>query len=199
MTEEPKDHREQPDFDLDLLRDPDSDPVAHASEWQRLFEHYTPRLDGYFRDRVPDPTDRDDLIAVIWERTVQNLHRLDSPAVFWNWLRRVGENRLVDVHRSRAAERHALEGLGTEPLSFAASVDEDALTRLSADPYFGTGIGPEDLRSRYLSLTEDERNFVLMVLRDRSHKEIAAHLGLASEQASRQRWKRIRERLKAGR
>jgi DNA-directed RNA polymerase specialized sigma24 family protein len=182
-------------FDLELLKDPDSHPVAHASEWKRLFEHFTPRLDSYFRERVPDVSDREDLISVIWERTVENLHRLDSDAVFWNWFRRVGENRLVDIQRSRTSERRSREQLDRECMSSDTAVD-DVLSRLSTDPYAGTGIGPDELRSRYLLLSDPDRAFILLILNDVPHRQIATRLGLVSEQASRQRWKRIRARLR---
>jgi RNA polymerase sigma factor (sigma-70 family) len=185
----------QEHFDLELLQDPDSDPSAHATEWRRLFEHFTPRLDSYFRERVPNLADREDLISVVWERTVENLHRLNSPSVFWNWLRRVGENRLVDVQRNRAAEKRSQELLTREYVAADITVD-DVVARLSTDPYAGTGITPEELRSRYLSLSEPDRTFVLLILQDLSHRQIATRLGLPTDQASRQRWKRIRARLR---
>jgi DNA-directed RNA polymerase specialized sigma24 family protein len=194
MTEHRAFYDKREHFDLELLKDPDSDPTAHTSEWRRLFEHFTPRLDSYFRERVPNLADREDLISVIWERTVENLHRLDSAAVFWNWFRRVGENRLVDVQRSLATEIRAQEQLAREYLSFDTAVD-DVLARLSTDRYAGTGMSPEDLRSRYLSLTDLDRTFVLLILNDLPHRQIATRLGLPSEAASRQRWKRIRARL----
>jgi len=185
-----------PAFDLELLRDPDTDPAAHQLEWKRLFEHFSPRLDSFFRSRVPENSDREDLISSVWQRTLENLHRLDSAAVFWNWLRKVGENRLIDLHRSRAAENRQLDQVGLDSKNRDESSIDDILSRLASDPYAGTGIGPTELRSRYLSLSSSDRALVGLILLDLPHREIAARLGLASEQASRQRWRRIRARLR---
>ena len=181
------------DFDLALLGDPDSDPAAHRREWTRLFEHYTPRLDGYSAGRLPERADRDDLLQHIWFKAVLHVRSLPNAGVLWNWLRKVGENRLTDVRRSGAiAARHAE--------AHAAAVRHELKTTRDSEVNTDAQLEAADLDGevgrRIAALSEDDRQFVLLVIEKMSHEEIAKRLGLPSAAASRQRWSRLRRGLR---
>lgn len=182
------------DFDLRLLGDPDTDPNAHQREWRRLVEHYAPRLDGYFADRIPERVDRDDLLQHVWYKAMLHVRSLPNATVLWNWLRRVGENRLTDVARSgavalRHAEAHAAE-LRHE-LEAGGQVDaREEMVDLDALDLEG------DVGRRFAALSEADRQLVMLVIEGVPHETIAARLGLPSAAASRQRWSRLRRSLR---
>lgn len=179
--------------DLKLLGDPDADTVTRSSEWRRVFEHFTPRLDDYFLHRVPDSDERDDLLQHIWYKAVLHIGSLPSSDVLWNWLRRVGENRLIDLQRSAAsgvarAEEHAAEVRHELSISDSPS----ALDVLASNPFDGV------IGQKFAALSQEDRTIILLALDAVPHAEIARHVGLPSAAASRQRWSRLRRILSQG-
>lgn len=179
-----------PDFDLHVLSDPDTDPSAHQSEWRRLFEHFTPRLDGYFATRVPDEAERADLIQDIWHKALLHIAQLRTPAVLWNWLRRVGENRLIDTRKAAATARRRVEEHAAElHFELETSPPLSALEQLVSNPFQG------EMGQRFARLSERDQRVVRLAMEAVPHEDIARELRLPSAAASRQLLARIRRTL----
>ena len=178
-------------IDLRLLGDPDTDPDAHRREWTRVFNHFTPRLDNYFSGRVPSADEREDLIQHIWYKAILHVDALPDAAVLWNWLRRVGDNRITDLRRSAAvAERHAEEHAADLRHEMATSQPQSSLDRMASNPFDG------EMGRRIAALSELDQKLVRLAMDDVPHDEIARQLGLSSAAACRQRWHRLRQSLR---
>ena len=109
----------------------------------------------------------------------------------WSWLTTIGNNLLADLRR-RQNVRDRREILFTD------AADDDALERaLASWATINIGVTQEELGSELLrQLTQDEREFVeLFVVDGLSHEELAVRLNLPSAAASRQRLRRLRERM----
>jgi RNA polymerase sigma factor (sigma-70 family) len=180
-------------FDLVVLRDPDGDPDAHQREWRRLVEHFVPRLNSYFRLKVPAPDERDDLVQHILFKAVLNVRGIHASAALWNWLRKIGENRVIDLQRSEQSTARHLEQQAAE-LEFASEAAlSDGLVDLPLDSAEGEG----ELGRRVAALSALDRQLLTLVANDVPHETIAKQLGLPSAEASRQRWSRLRRKLRA--
>jgi RNA polymerase sigma factor (sigma-70 family) len=180
-------------FDLQLLGDPDADPDAHRREWTRVFNHFTPRLDSYFAARVPNKSDREDLIQHIWSKAILRVSSLSDASVLWNWLRRVGENRLTDLQRSGlVVERYAAAHAADVRHELATSPPPSALDHLVSNPFDG------EVGRQFAALSPLDQQLVILAMDEVPHEEIARRLGLPSAAASRQRLHRLRSVLRSG-
>ncbi|WP_309670069.1 sigma-70 family RNA polymerase sigma factor [Gemmatimonas sp.] len=180
-------------FDLGALRDPDADPEAHQREWRRFFAHFVPRLDSYFQLKVPAPDDRDDLIQHILVKAVLNVRGIRASAALWNWLRKIGDNRMFDLRRSAQSTARRVEQQKAELLAESESHPNTGPSDARLDPAGGDGA----LGRRIAALSDVDRQLLDLVANDVPHEVIAQRLGFASADASRQRWSRLRRKLGA--
>ena len=182
-------------FSIELLADPDTEPDAHRLEWSRVHSHFSVRLDGYWRGRVPHDIERAELIQDTWDRTVPSVRKLRAPAVMWSWLRTVSERLYVDRSRSEATAKRNQAALETRELTYDAEISDepDALERLAHDPFDGwPAVDPRIFRERVAALSPDDREVLRLLGEGHNHAEVARRLGIASADASRQRLRRIR-------
>jgi RNA polymerase sigma factor (sigma-70 family) len=177
----------RPRFRLLALRGVEGEKMRDR-EWRAVVTHFEPRLAGYFRRRADGVMLIDDLLQEIWLRAYIHIDSLKSEGALWTWLTTIGANLLRDeidrrklpvVVGERAlhdADVRAMEFLGME-----WSQREDAVLRA------------EGVRSK---CSAEEWEFLnLLTVDELSHAEVAARLGLHSAVASRQRLRRLRERL----
>ncbi len=176
-----------PAFDLGVLRGDSGDELRERSEWNRVFAHFHPRLTSYFKARADGILPLDDLLQEIWLRALLHISSLDSDAALWAWLVTIGANLLRDeLRRDRPPivpiERVGREGDVVEYLGLpVVSKDEEMIAEA------------HDLRQR---VTAEEWEFLNLLCVDNfTHDEVAVLLGLKTAMASRQRLRRIRQRL----
>lgn len=178
-----------PLFDLSLLRGEQGDEGAREAEWERVFTHFHPRLSSYFERRADGIYVLDDLLQEIWLRVFLNVQTLESTSALWTWLVTVGNNLLRDELRRKKLETVSLDG------RWARSLDgiEDFLGNLEHPPGVANTNLLDELRGR---LTDEEWEFLnLLCVDNLTHEEVARRLNLTTAMASRQRLRRIRQRL----
>jgi RNA polymerase sigma factor (sigma-70 family) len=192
---------EEIDFDPKLLADSDGDPAIRDRQWSLVHRHFTKRLNDFFAGRVPDPTEREELIAMIWRRALRSFGSLRSPRATWNWLRQIGENALKDRWKSQNAERKNSKKLATYTTVEESLFHEGptVLESLAQDDAFGDGRWPVDratLLRRLTELSSEELRYLrLRLIEGLEHEEIAEMLG-CSPAAARQRYTRILARVR---
>jgi RNA polymerase sigma-70 factor (ECF subfamily) len=75
-----------------------------AESWRRLFELYTPLIQGWLRRHDVPPADADDLAQEVMAVVVRELPQFEHSkqrGAFRNWLRTIAVNRLRALWRSR--------------------------------------------------------------------------------------------------
>jgi len=90
--------------------------------FERLFEHFFPKIDRFIRFRVKEEN-VEDLVSDVFLRTVQNLKRyqVQPKAKFSSWLFRIAHNRVIDHYR-----RHKeLVGLESEEDNYFLAIPEN--------------------------------------------------------------------------
>ena len=180
-------------FDVSLLADVDADAAAREREWSRVYQHFTPRVRDFFARRVGAPYELDDLVTEIWRRVTLNIGSLSAAEAMWTWLTTIGVNLLRDARRTRGADARRAEHFRvylTEP-----DDQETVLDRLASDPT--DGLDRALFAQRLALLSESDRQLLWYhAVEERPHDEIAKLLGLASAAASRQRLRRIRQKVR---
>lgn len=177
-----------PTFDLALLRAEGTNAAATSAEWERAFAHFQPRLLSYFERRARTVLPLDDLLQEVWLRAFLNITSLDSASALWTWLITIANNLLRDeLRRHRPILQSLPEEAPEDPnniAEFIGFVDE---------PSGGLTDKIDEMRAK---LSEEEWEFLNLLSVDKlSHIEVASRLGLKSAMASRQRLRRIRQRL----
>jgi RNA polymerase sigma-70 factor (ECF subfamily) len=88
--------------------------AATDADWEAVFAEQLPRIYNFFRYRVGDGPDAEDLTSATFERAWRARHRYRRDvAGFGTWLHAIARNLAVDHHRSK--RRH-------EPLEAAENV-----------------------------------------------------------------------------
>jgi DNA-directed RNA polymerase specialized sigma24 family protein len=175
------------DFNLPVLYDTGVAANQRDAEWRRVFEHFDPRLRGFFESRTDSGDELDELMSELWRRVLLGVHRLESHRAAWNWMVKIGTNVLLGRGRTSTRERKR-----------AVLIQEVVCTEVG--PAFIERVfddAPDDDRmatvlARIEALPEDDRRLIALVAEDFGHAEIARRLSLASAAASRQRLRRIR-------
>lgn len=183
----------QSPFDLQLLADPEADLDRRDAEWLRLYRQMTPRMAGFFRDRVEGPDPLDDLIAEIWRRAVLRIGSVRSADAVWSWLITIGANLLRDGWR---ADGRRAKRLGQRVAIEVATNDESIALRMAGDIIEPdrAHVVTQQVRA---AVTDDEwRLLQLWAVEELTHDEITARLGLASPAASRKQVSRLCARLR---
>jgi len=178
-----------PLFDLPLLRGEQGDESVREAEWERVFAHFQPRLSSYFGRRADGIYVLDDLLQEIWLRACLNVRTLESASALWTWLVTIGNNLLRDELRRKKVETVPLEDRGD---GLADGIDE-FLGNLEHAPSGADAELLDDLRGK---LTDEEWEFLnLLCVDNLTHEEVARRLNLSTAMASRQRLRRIRQRI----
>lgn len=178
-----------PVFSLAALRGDAEWARAREAEWERVFAHFQPRLELYFRRRSDGILPLDDLLQEVWLRACLNILTLETPAALWTWFLTIGNNLLRDELRRR---RPVMEPLPMEPDTSTHAVGA-FLGLLEARFDEASAEALADVQRR---VTAEEWEFLSLLCVDNlSHEEVAARVNLPSAMASRQRLRRLRERL----
>jgi RNA polymerase sigma factor (sigma-70 family) len=154
-----------------------------------VFVHFQPRLHAFFLRRSEGILPLDDLLQEVWLRAFLNVASLESAGALWAWLTTIGSNLLRDeLRRSRPDVRsidtqsHELDG---EIANYLVECSDD-----------GVDDSLDKVAEIRRKLSDEEWEFVsLLCIDNLSHTEVATRLSLTSAMASRQRLRRIRERL----
>jgi RNA polymerase sigma factor (sigma-70 family) len=177
-----------PTFDLALLRGEGAGESAAAAEWERAFAHFQPRLLSYFERRASGILPLDDLLQEVWLRAFLNARSVDSANALWTWLVTIGTNLLRDELRRN---RPIIESFADEAGDHVGGIAE--FVGVVQQPGGNSSDVVEEMRAK---LTEDEWEFLnLLCVDNLTHEEVARRVGLKSAMASRQRLRRIRQRL----
>lgn len=178
------------DFDPQLLGDLSRPSDEREACWLRLHRHYSPRLAQYLGRRIPSSHSVEEVIAEVWRRAFLKVGTLRSSRAMWSWLTTIGNNLLTDLMR-RDQVRAKRERLWSTT-EIAAGINEVLEGWNTSDNAEGDVVGAEILDR----LSSEEREFLeLYAVDGLSHEEIAHRLGLPSPAASRQRLRRLRQRL----
>jgi RNA polymerase sigma factor (sigma-70 family) len=188
-------------FDLALLANPAANRDDQEQEWARVFQEFNPRLERFLERRAQDSGEVNEILSHTWEQVYLNvrLGKLESPRVMWTWLSTVAFRKLIDFQRSRTRTRREVR-IDEDPYHEGLlSRERCVLERLSeVDQAYAevAHIDRQTFKARWSKLSEKDRRFAyLYAVDDFSHAEIAELLGLPSEEASRQRWRRIKKHM----
>jgi RNA polymerase sigma factor (sigma-70 family) len=177
--------------DVKSLVDGRAPAEQREEEWVRVFRHFQPRLQGYFRSRTASAETLDDLLAELWRRAVLGVASLRSGAAMWSWLTTIGNNLLRDQwRRDRRVQ--------VREVSWTDAEADDRLRHLLEgwvvpDEAQSSPDGPRSLVLE--ALTPDDRALLTLFADGFTHEEIAVELGLTGAAASRQRLRRLRLRF----
>lgn len=178
---------ERPRFNLLALKGDDGDE-ERSHEWRAVVHHFEQRLAGYFRQRVDGVMLIDDLLQEIWLRACLHIHSLRSDGALWNWLTTIGTNLLRDE-----ISRKKLPVLSGDRELRDADVRAVEFLGIEQSDAEGIELRTESVRAK---CSEEEWELLnLLAVDGLSHEQVAAKLGLPSAAASRQRLRRLRERL----
>ena len=156
------------------LKNPDDDTA-----WKEFYHIYTPLLYWYARRRGLARADaeevRDQCLEVV-ARKIQTFDYRKEKGGFRNWLRRIAENKVVDLlrkHREQLANSHHIRKLRDPELSPAEIWDQQWRTeRLKYC-----------VKQVQASVSErDYRVFRMLLLDERSVKEVCQHFGVNANQ-----------------
>lgn len=143
------------------------DPTREA-DWDALYADQLPRVYNFFRFRVGNDTQAEDLTSLTFEKAWGARHRYRRDlAAFSTWLMTIARNVAVDHHRRR---REHL------PLAAAAQVAD------ASDPLADVEARQAFARLRRLIEGLPERDQELIALKygaELEHRAIARHLGLS--------------------
>jgi RNA polymerase sigma-70 factor (ECF subfamily) len=78
-----------------------------------LLDHRS-RFLGFVQRRVPDPAIAEDILQAAYLRALQREGELDTRESIVGWFYRVLRNAVIDQHRRRSSEDHALDQWGKE-------------------------------------------------------------------------------------
>lgn len=167
---------------------------GRVESFEPLYRAYRDRLYRVAAGRLGDGADAEDCVQEAFVRAARYLRSYDPARPFWSWLVRILTNRATDRLRTRWADRLLAEDeIAGVPAPPPTATDAERL-RAVAD---------QDDRAKMVhaalaELPEDHRKRVLLFyVNGLSHAELIRIFGDPSEEASRQKMRRIREALKA--
>jgi RNA polymerase sigma factor (sigma-70 family) len=189
-------------FDLALLSDPAANRDYQEWEWTRVFQHFNPRLEGFLERKTSDSGEMNDVLSHTWEQAYLNvrLGKIESPRVMWTWLSTVAFRKLIDFQRNRSRTGNREVRIDEDQEERLSSPERCVLDRLTEvdDALAEVGrIERQTFKARWGTLSEKDRQFAyLYAVDDFTHAQITELLGLPSEEASRQRWRRIKKHMR---
>ncbi len=162
--------RRDPALAADPLAAPPAGGTASAAAVERLYRDTAPMLRRFFRNRLPDREEADDMVQEVFVRLTRgdDVSRLRNPAA---WLQRVARNLLFDRARSGEARQAPLR----------VPLDEAQLPAMA--PAQMAGLEAQDMFHRYeialAALGERTRDvFLLHRIDELTYREIAGRLGI---------------------
>jgi RNA polymerase sigma factor (sigma-70 family) len=177
------------DFDPQRLGDLSLPDDEREACWLRLHRHYSPRLASYLARRVPVSHGVDEVVAEVWRRVFLKIQTLQSSKAMWSWLTTIGNNLLIDLGRRDQVQARR-EVLWTDG-------ERDAAVREVVAGWSGSTPHSDVREPNVLARLscEDREYLELFAVDGLGHEEIAQRLNLPSAAASRQRLRRLRQRL----
>jgi len=111
-------------------------PLERAVDWDALYEDALPRVYNFFRYRLGDGADAEDLTSITFEKAWRARHRYrHDRAGFTTWLLAIARNVAIDHHRSQ--REHAplaaadLAGVTAGPTPEAVAIERSEFARLA--------------------------------------------------------------------
>lgn len=168
--------------------------AGRADAFEPLYHCFRDRLYRVAAGRLGDGADAEDCVQEAFVRAARYLHSYDPARPFFGWLLRILTNLATDRAKSRWADRlladDDLVGIAAPP---PTASDAERLHALAE-----TDARAKTVHAALQKLPEDQRRRVLLFYVDGlSHADIVKVLGDPSEEASRQKLRRIRESLKS--
>ena len=167
---------------------------GRVDAFEPLYRSFRNRLYRVAAARLGEGHDAEDCVQEAFVRAARYLKSYDPARPFFGWLLRILTNVATDRARARWADRLlADEELAGVPAPAPAATDAERLAEVAA----------ADERSRHVHaalerLPADQRRRVqLFYVEGLSHAELVPLFGDPSEEASRQKLRRIRETLRA--
>jgi RNA polymerase sigma factor (sigma-70 family) len=161
--------------------------------FEPLYRAHRDRLYRVACARLGEGPDAEDCVQEAFVRAARYLKSYDPARPFWGWLLRILTNVASDRARARWADRLlADDEIVRVEAPPAGASDAERLRQVAAADERAARV-----RAVLAELPEDQRTRVMLFYRDGvPHAEIARVMGDPSEEASRQRLKRIRESLR---
>ncbi len=104
-------------------------PVEREVDWDALYEDALPRVYNFFRYRLGDGADAEDLTAITFEKAWRARHRYRRDrAGFTTWLLAIAKNVAIDHHRGRR-DHEPLEAADAAGVAAAATPESLAIER----------------------------------------------------------------------
>jgi DNA-directed RNA polymerase specialized sigma24 family protein len=184
-------------FDIGLLADAETDPERHEAEWRRVYEHFDPYLRYYFED-VMRYRDSDEIVAAVWRKALRKIGSLDVPENAWWWLIRIGRNYFIDQRRQEGRRlRNDRTGLDRMTEDTPEDWRDRILDEIAREKTFGDRIDLRAFRVAFAALKDSDQEFAyLLQSEELSHEQLVERLKLKSVEASRQRWRWIKKKLR---
>lgn len=166
---------------------------GRAEAFEPLYHCFRDRLYRVAAGRLGDTADAEDCVQEAFVRAARYLHSYDPARPFFGWLLRILTNLATDRAKARWADRLlADDDLVDIPAPPATATDAERLKALSESEARARSV-----HAALERLPEDQRRRVLLFYVDGlSHADIVRVMGDPSEEASRQKLRRIRESLK---
>src|SRR5580765_3078726 len=159
------------------------------------------RLHNFIRQRVPDPSDVEDILQDVFYKLVEANRLLMPIEHITGWLFRVARNRITDLFRKKKPETFSDQAVEDEHGELLRI--EDLLPSPDAGPeaLYVRSVLLDELELVLDELPDEQREiFVAHELEGRSFKELAAETGVSvNTLLSRKRYAvlRLRDRLQA--
>ncbi|MFD2368616.1 RNA polymerase sigma factor [Brevibacillus sp. GCM10020057] len=134
---------------------------------QQIYEEYSAKIHRYFRYRVKNIWDVEDLTTTVFIKVYSKLEQYDGRHPFGAWIFRIAHNALIDYMRKKRE----------------CPVDQETFSSLTADDELPedcllTQESTEGLWEKVHTLTVDQRNVIMLrYLADLKMNEIAQILG----------------------
>lgn len=187
-------HRDE-ELSPDRIRDCVAQFLAGRPDaFEPIFRGFRDRLYRVAAGRLGEGADAEDCVQEAFVKAARYLGSYDPARPFWGWLVRILTNVASDRLRVRWADRLlADDELAAVPAPPASASDAERLTALAeADER------ARSVKAALALLPEEQRRRVILFYVDgMSHAGLVCVLGDPSEEASRQKLRRIRETLKA--
>lgn len=182
-------------LDIDLLVDPDTDPIRHEAEWRRVYSTFDLFLRYYF-EKYLSYDDAQDVIGELWSRALRRIRTLVDPSKAAFWLIKIGRNVIHDL-RKKGDRRSKREEVYTNTLVFdTEDWCDTVLDTLEVEHKFDGRVDLHEFRRHFKALSDEEQEFsILLQVEGRSHRDLMAIFGLSSIDASKSRWQGIRRKL----
>lgn len=155
--------------------------LGNSNARAHLYEQYNKAMFNVCTRMMKNQQDAEDVLQEAFIIAFDRLHQLKDPESFGGWLRRIVVNECIHFGRKNFVTIEWNEEM--------ENVGED-------NEEWWTAVTPEMLHNEIKTLPEGCRQiFVLYVMEDYTHKDIAANLGV-SESTSKSQYQRAKQLLR---